>query len=92
MPHPHPQSASVINRLARIEGHVRAVKVMAESGKPCADILHQLSAIEAAIRQTARLVMEDHLDRCLLTAVQEDPAETRDLVEGIKSAFASYLR
>lgn len=90
MSHQHPQSKKVINRLARIEGHVRAVKQMAEEGKSCEDVLHQIAAIEAALRAVARLVFEDHLDHCVADANRGD--ELTDLVSGLKSVLLTYLR
>jgi DNA-binding FrmR family transcriptional regulator len=90
MSHPHPQSQDVINRLARIEGHVRAIKVMAQDGKPCADVLHQIAAVQAALRKTAELVLSDHLDHCVLEAAEA--GEAREVIDSLKSALASYLR
>jgi DNA-binding FrmR family transcriptional regulator len=90
MSHPHPQSQDVINRLARIEGHVRAIKVMAQDGKPCADVLHQIAAVQAALRKTAELVLSDHLDHCVLEAAEA--GEAREVIDSLKSGLASYLR
>lgn len=88
--HPHPQTEAVLKRLARIEGHVRAVRQMAEEGRGCADILHQIGAVEAALRRVAGLVLEDHLERCIIGAARE--TERRVLVEELKGALLSYLR
>jgi len=90
MSHTHPQSADVINRLARIEGHVRAVKQMAEDGKPCADVLHQIGAVQAALRKAAQIILEDHLDHCVLDAAQA--GQGQEVVAELKAALASYLR
>ncbi|MGF0470165.1 metal-sensing transcriptional repressor [Lysinibacillus fusiformis] len=43
----------MVNRLARIEGHVRAIKEMAKEDRDCADILLQLAAVRKAIDSTA---------------------------------------
>jgi len=87
--HPHPQSADVINRLARIEGHVKGIKQMAEQGQPCADILMQIGAVQAALRKAAQAVLEDHLDRCVLGA---EPEEAKVLLDDLKAALAHYGR
>lgn len=86
----HPQSADVVIRLARIEGHVRAVRQMAEDGKPCADVLHQIAAVQAALRKVAQIVMEDHLDHCVIEAAQH--GQGHEAVAELKAALASYLR
>jgi DNA-binding FrmR family transcriptional regulator len=86
----HPQRSDVVNRLARIEGHVRAVKQMSEEGKPCADVLHQIAAVQAALRKVAQIVLEDHLDHCVLDAAQV--GQGQQVIEDLKAALASYLR
>lgn len=86
----HPQFADVVNRLARIEGHVRAVKQMSAAGKPCAEVLHQIAAVQAALRKVAQFVLEDHLDHCVPDAVQA--GQGQQVVEDLKAALASYFR
>ncbi|MEK5187017.1 MULTISPECIES: metal-sensing transcriptional repressor [Solibacillus] len=51
--HEHKQRKKVVNRLARIEGHVRAIKEMTSD---CAEILLQLAAVRKAIDNTAKVV------------------------------------
>lgn len=53
----------VVNRLRRIEGQVRALVEMVESGRPCEDIAQQMSAARKAMdkafyRMMACSVME----------------------------------
>lgn len=86
----HPQSPQVVARLARIEGHVRAVKQMAEEGKPCADILHQIGAVQAALRKVAQQVLEDHMDHCIMDAVPDEQGKA--LIESLKGALSTYIR
>lgn len=87
--HPHPQSADVINRLARIEGHVRGIKQMAEVGKPCSDILLQIAAVQAALRKVSHAVLSDHLDHCVVGA---SPEEAESLLRELKEALGHYGR
>ncbi|MBO0782766.1 MAG: metal-sensing transcriptional repressor [Ktedonobacteraceae bacterium] len=61
----HQQTKTITAQLARTAGHVTSIKRMVEEGRPCPDILIQLSAVRAAIERAARLVLEDHLDSCL---------------------------
>jgi len=65
---------------------------MAADGKPCADLLHQIAAIQAALRSVAQVVMEDHLDHCVLDAVGRAPEEARELIDSLKNALGSYMR
>ena len=56
-------------RLETTEGHLRAVRRMAEDGRDCEQLLLQLTAIRAALDKVAGLVLREHLDQCLRTAI-----------------------
>ncbi len=71
----HEHHQSVVNRLARIEGHVRAVKRMVEEETPCPDVLVQIAAVRSALNQVGRIILEDHLKSCMVTAVQQGDFE-----------------
>lgn len=73
--HVHEHQQSVVNRLARIEGHVRAIKRMVEEGRPCPDILIQVAAVRSALNSAGRLILEDHLKSCMVDAVQRGDFE-----------------
>ncbi len=68
--HNHEHQQSVINRLARIEGHVRAVNRMVEAGTPCPDVLVQIAAIRSALDHVGRIILEDHIKGCMVNAVK----------------------
>ena len=66
----HERYQSTINRLARIEGHVRAVRRMVETDTPCPDVLVQIAAIRSALDNVGRIILEDHIKGCMVDAVQ----------------------
>ncbi len=68
--HVHEHHQDVINRLARIEGHARAVKRMVEEGTSCPDVLVQIAAIRSALDSVGRIILEDHIKSCMVTAIQ----------------------
>lgn len=70
--HHHKKTADVEARLAKIEGHVRAVHRMVAEGKPCPDILVQLAAVRGALDRVGRIVLEDHMESCLLDVADGD--------------------
>lgn len=74
-PNRHESCQSVINRLARIEGHVRAIKRMAEEGTPCPDLLVQIAAVRSALNSVGRVILEDHIKSCMVDAVREGDFE-----------------
>ncbi|HSW58841.1 MAG TPA: metal-sensing transcriptional repressor [Dehalococcoidales bacterium] len=87
--HHHRQTKAVINRLSRIEGHVRAIKHMLEEGKACPDILIQFAAVKAALQKTAQIVLEDHIESCLRQATSKGQASEE--WASLKEALHKYI-
>ena len=85
----HKQTKAVVNRLSRIEGHVRAIKQMLEQGKPCAEVLTQLAAVKAAVQKAAQVVLEDHIESCLGQAALSGSAEIE--WRNLKEALDKYI-
>ncbi|GGA78428.1 transcriptional regulator [Ornithinibacillus halotolerans] len=80
--HDHPvtprtdaEKQAVINRLKRIEGQVRGIQKMVEDDRYCADILVQISAINAALKKVGYQVTERHMKHCVTDAVQSGQGE-----------------
>ena len=63
--HLHQTHPEIVKRLKRADGHLRGVIEMIEAGRPCLDIAKQLHAVEKAIAQAKRTLIQDHLDHCL---------------------------
>jgi DNA-binding FrmR family transcriptional regulator len=67
--------AMLIRRLRRIEGQVRGIERMIERREYCVDILQQTAALRAAIDSVALLILEDHVQGCVKTAVKQGDAD-----------------
>lgn len=76
--HTHTQTKAVLNRMARLIGHLQATKKMIEDGRDCSEVLIQLSAVDAAIRATMKVILKDHIDHCIVEAVKIGDQETLD--------------
>ena len=63
--HLHETHREIVKRLRRADGHLRSVVEMIEAGRPCLDIAQQLHAVEKAIAQAKKTLIQDHLDHCL---------------------------
>jgi DNA-binding FrmR family transcriptional regulator len=87
--HFHRQTKAIVNRLSRIEGHVRSIKAMVEEGRDCSDVLVQIAAVRAAVNQVGRIVLEDHLESCLLDAARA--GEAGATWAELKKAFDFYF-
>lgn len=73
--HPHQQTKNVLNRLSRAVGHLEAVKRMVEDGRDCTEVLIQLAAVKAAINNTGKVILKDHISSCIVEAVEERDME-----------------
>ena len=47
--HSHTQTKAVLNRMARLIGHLESIKTMVQNGRDCSEVLVQLSAVKSAI-------------------------------------------
>ncbi len=69
----------VDNRLATIEGHIKAIRKMLGEDKDCIDLITQLLAVERSVRSASMLVLNNHLDTCVKEAVRN--GDTREVDE-----------
>ena len=76
--HTHKQTKAVVNRMARLIGHLQATKKMIEDGRDCSEVLIQLSAVNAAIKAVSRVILKDHIEHCIVEAVKENDQESID--------------
>jgi len=67
---PHHHRDDISKRLKRAEGHLRSIIQMMEDERPCVEIAQQLHAVEKAITQAKRTLIQDHIDHCLEETVQ----------------------
>lgn len=82
--HTHQNTKAVLNRLSRAIGHMESVKRMVEDGRDCSEVLVQLSAVKAAINNTAKVILKDHIEHCLVDAVEcGDHEAIEELTEAI---------
>ena len=70
-PHVHESKKNVVNRLARAIGHLEKVKRMVEDDCDCAEVLIQIAAVRAAIENTGKVILQDHIQHCIVDAVDE---------------------
>lgn len=65
----------IINRLKIAEGHLRKVREMVEKNAYCIDVLHQSQAVEAALKEIDSLVLNNHLNTCVVDAIKKGNSE-----------------
>jgi DNA-binding FrmR family transcriptional regulator len=91
--HPHvhdPESLRrIVNRLARIEGHIRGIKTMVQESRPCPDVLVQVAAVRGALDRVARIILDEHLTECISRAAEAGNIE--DEIAELKAALDRFL-
>ena len=82
--HSHEHTKAVLNRLSRAIGHLESIKKMVENGRDCSEVLIQLSAVKAAINNTGKVILQDHIQHCLVDAIESgDMKEIEELNKAI---------
>jgi len=87
--HSHKHTKEVSNRLARAIGHLQKVKLMVDSGEDCSDVLIQLAAVKSALNNTGKLILKDHLEHCIVHAVEEGDEE---VLEELNNAIDKFIK
>jgi len=80
---------SIVNRLSRLEGHIRGIKTMVQESRPCPDVLVQIAAVRGAIDRVARLILDEHLTECIARAAEEGNIEVE--IKELKAALDRFL-
>ena len=72
------EKKDLMNRLKRIEGQVRGVEGMLESGAYCTDILMQVSAITSALNSFNKVLLGNHVKTCVAENIRSGNDEVID--------------
>ena len=87
--HTHQNTKAVLNRLSRAIGHLNSVKTMVENGRDCSEVLIQLAAVRSAINGICEVILQDHIDHCIVDAVQTGDMEA---IEKLNKAIKQLMR
>lgn len=83
-PHVHANTKAVLNRMARIIGHMESIKRMVEDGRDCSEVLVQIAAVKSAMNNVGKVILQDHIKHCIVEAVEDnDQQSIDDLCEAI---------
>ncbi|OIP57972.1 MAG: hypothetical protein COX79_00750 [Candidatus Levybacteria bacterium CG_4_10_14_0_2_um_filter_36_16] len=75
----------IAHRLKIARGHLEKVISMVENDSYCIDVLHQLQAVEGALKETGNAVLENHLKTCAANAIKE--GKGNEAIEEIMNVF-----
>ncbi len=75
-------------RLKTVEGHLRGIQRMLDEDAYCIDVIRQIQAVQSALNKVSAMILEEHLNSCVTTAIQgEDPAERERVLKEITGVF-----
>jgi len=78
---------AILTRLRRIEGQIRGIHRMLAEDRVCEDIVTQLMAARSSLDQVGLLIIDQHIDRCLIA--DQQPAEA---LKNLQEALRLWLR
>mgnify|MGYP000914385523 CR=1 FL=1 len=85
----HAQTKAVLNRLSRAIGHLESIKRMVEDGRDCSEVLIQLSAVKSAINNTGKIILQDHIEHCIVDAVEHGD---KDAIKELERAIDRFMK
>jgi len=77
------ETEALLKRLRRIEGQIRGLHRMVAEGRVCEDVLTQLMAARSSLDQVGLLLMDHHIENCLLTGLPSEEG-LRNLQEALR--------
>ncbi|MFP4567183.1 MAG: metal-sensitive transcriptional regulator [Spirochaetaceae bacterium] len=87
------QKTKVAARLRRIEGQIGGIRKMIEDDRYCIDILTQTSAVVSALRGVEDLVMQNHLNTCVVDAIKsDDEGEKQQKLDEVMDVIGKFRR
>ncbi|GAA0122384.1 MULTISPECIES: metal-sensing transcriptional repressor [Clostridium] len=87
--HTHTNTKAVVNRLSRAIGHLESVKRMVEEGRDCSEVLIQVSAVKSAINNIGKIILQDHIENCVVDAVETGD---KKVLEDLNDAIDKFMK
>lgn len=87
--HTHQNTKAVLNRLSRAIGHLESIRRMVEDGRDCTEVLIQLSAVKSALNNTGKVILQDHIEHCIVDAVREGDSQA---LEELNKAIDRFMK
>ncbi len=81
------EQTRILNRLKRLEGQIRGVRRMIESGEQCDSVLTQVSAARSALNQVSLLIVGQAMRNCITA---DESASREEVVDEAVRTFLRY--
>lgn len=75
-------------RLNRVIGQLNGVKAMIDDNRYCGDVLMQLSAAESAVHSISAILLQNHLETCVVEQIEQGNTQIIDEAMQLIKKFA----
>jgi DNA-binding FrmR family transcriptional regulator len=82
----------IINRFRRIEGQLRGLQRLVKGEAPCLDILTQVSAVTAAVKNAGAEVIQIYMEQCMSETSEKSEMEKTQKMEEFRKALSRYIK
>ena len=81
------------DRLRRIEGQIAGIRRMIDEDRYCVDVLTQTTAAVSALRGVEDLVMQNHLNTCVVDAIRsQDEDRQQEKIDEVMAVIGKFRR
>lgn len=76
----------ILHRLLIARGHLEKIIQMVQDGEYCISVVHQLLAVQAALKKVDEIVLENHLRTCVSDSIKkgESNEAIKEVMEVLK--------
>lgn len=77
---------NILHRLKIAKGHLEKVIAMVNADEYCIDVVHQLLAVQSALKKTDEIILENHLKTCVADSIKRGESEEtiKEVMEVLK--------
>jgi len=74
---------ALLKRLRRIEGQIKGIQNMIETGRECESVITQLAAVRSAIESAGALLLNNYMKFCFLRGVENESQNVDSLARSV---------
>lgn len=78
--------SNILHRLKIAKGHLEKVINMVEGDEYCIDVVHQLLAVQSALKKIDEIILENHLKTCVADSIKKGKSDEaiKEVMEVLK--------
>ena len=85
------EKIKILSRLKRVEGQIRGIQGMIIEERPCSDIMVQMTAVESALNQVSKLILENHVNSRFNSSTSSEDI-SNDMITEVMELILKFIR